>query len=976
MTNPSISRRYALIPIVLAVFFLLFYLVYSDIKNHTIEEFNKEQLILAQTASQGITSFFEDYESDLTFLSRIDQVIEFSDSSKKYLSNFYETHKKLIEAITQVDSKGIIQHTFPVNKSVIGEDISYQKHVYQIITTHKPVISDVFMSVQGYPAIALHVPIFKGDVYKGSLAILIPIDRLGKRYLEKISIRGSGNAWLLSENGVEIYCPIPGHTGKSLAEHTNNAGSATGLLERIRNESFGTERGVNQEIVVNGKTKVVDRYVVFYRAPLGNTYWTIMISYEEKDVYASLSRLRNRLIFIFILLFVVVLYYFYSISKVRTLLQEEAKRKQAEKTLQESEGKFRTFFDESPIGIELYNASGMQVDANKASLKMFGISDVSEVAKFNLFDGTSLDSDKIKRLRRGEQISYQSLFDFEKVKELGQYKTNKSGKAYFDYVITSLFNPGQKTINGYLLQVQDITERKRSEEDFLMLAHALRSINECVSITDMENRILFVNEAFSISYGYSAEELIGKKMDFLRSDNNSAELINSVLPATLNGGWRGELMNARKDGSEFQIYLSTSIIHDKEGKPLGLIGVASDITDQKRSEQELIIAKERAEESDRLKSAFLANMSHEIRTPMNGILGFSELLKEPDLTGEEQLIYISVIEKSGKRMLNIINDLVDISRIEAGQEEVTLGETKLNEKIEYLYKFFNPEAAKKGLQLSFHQGLSSAEATIVTDREKLYAILTNLIKNAIKYTDSGTIEFGYDLKEEQQHSLLQFYIKDTGIGIPQNRQQAIFERFVQADIEDRNARQGAGLGLSISKAYVEMLGGKLWLESEEGKGSTFYFTLPYRDLSSEKKSALTGENEYTSGGMPVPLDLQLKVLIAEDEETSDFLITHALQKFSREILHAKTGIQAVDICRNNPDINLIMMDIKMPDMDGYEATRQIRQFNEKVIIIAQTAFALVGDREKALESGCNDYISKPINKEKLLEIVFNSLKTV
>ncbi|HZL10626.1 MAG TPA: ATP-binding protein [Prolixibacteraceae bacterium] len=432
---------------------------------------------------------------------------------------------------------------------------------------------------------------------------------------------------------------------------------------------------------------------------------------------------------------------------------------------------------------------------------------------------------------------------------------------------------------------------------------------------------------------------------------------------------------------------------DKNGNIIGTIAVFRDMTEriqaellQKRNEEliiekekaeiseqitksflhELTIAKENAEKSDRLKSAFLANMSHEIRTPMNGILGFSELLKNPDLTGDQQQAYIRIIENSGARMLNIINDIVDISKIESGLMKLDMKESNINEQIEYIYTFFKPEVEAKGMTLSFRNSLPAKEAIIITDREKLYAILTNLVKNAIKYTPKGSIEFGYGVCRDKAClvSTIEFYVKDTGIGIQKDRQEAIFERFIQADIEDLQARQGAGLGLSITKAYVEMLGGKIWVDSEIEKGSTFYFTLPY---SVERKEIIPPQRlSFDKSNNNVKT---LKILIAEDDEVSEMLISIMINSLGNEILKARTGIEAVKTCKNNPDIDLIIMDIQMPEMGGYEATRQIRQFNKDVVIIAQTAYGLSGDREKTLEAGCNDYISKPINKVELLALI-------
>ena len=376
---------------------------------------------------------------------------------------------------------------------------------------------------------------------------------------------------------------------------------------------------------------------------------------------------------------------------------------------------------------------------------------------------------------------------------------------------------------------------------------------------------------------------------------------------------------------------------------------------------ELIIAKEHAEESDRLKSAFLTNMSHEIRTPMNGILGFTELLKESNLSSGDLQDYIQTIQISCARMLNTINSIVDISKIESGLMKVDIKGTNINENIGFIYKFFKPEVEMKRLQFLFKNGLPSKESIIKTDTEKVYGILTNLVRNAIKFTFDGSIEFGYEKKGE----FLEFFVKDTGIGIPQKQYQLIFERFRQGSESHNRGYEGSGLGLSIAKTYVEMLGGEIWVESEEGLGSTFYFTIPYNAVLEEKT---TIEKVVSAEHKEVQLK-DLKILIVEDDEMSYTLLTKYVQKISYEVLHAITGVEAVDVCRNNPDIDLVLMDIRMTQMDGHEATRQIRQFNKDVIIIAQTAYGFSDDREKAIEAGCNDYITKPINKTLLYELI-------
>ncbi len=391
-----------------------------------------------------------------------------------------------------------------------------------------------------------------------------------------------------------------------------------------------------------------------------------------------------------------------------------------------------------------------------------------------------------------------------------------------------------------------------------------------------------------------------------------------------------------------------------------------DITKRKQTENDLIKAKERAEENERLESAFLANMSHEIRTPMNGILGFTELLKTLQPESEEQQNYIAIIEKSGVRMLNILNDIISISKIESHQIEVLVSDTNVNEQVEYIYSFFKQEAEQHKLHLSFKNGLPANVAFIRTDREKLFAVLTNLVKNAIKFTQTGSIELGYKVKGD----FLEFYVKDSGPGIPDEQKEFIFERFRQGSESTQHKYEGAGLGLSISKAYVEMLGGKIWVENNEGKngdasGATFYFNIPNHQLKEGNHEIQISPSDKSEK----ILTRKLNILIAEDDEFSEMLLSILVEGISRNIIRAKNGNESVRACWENPDIDLVLMDINMPQMNGYEATRKIREFNKDVVIIAQTGHAFTGDREKSIAAGCNDSITKPINGTELIKTI-------
>lgn len=394
-----------------------------------------------------------------------------------------------------------------------------------------------------------------------------------------------------------------------------------------------------------------------------------------------------------------------------------------------------------------------------------------------------------------------------------------------------------------------------------------------------------------------------------------------------------------------------------------------DITEIKQTETELVKTKEKAEESNRLKSAFVSNMSHEIRTPLNVILGFSKRLSIPELTDEKKEQYIEFIINSGNQLMSIIDDIMDIARIESNQTKILPNPVNIYDVLYELYILFKPIAVSSGIDLFFLNDKKPEQVMVLSDSTRLCQILINLINNALKFTKRGHIKFGYNIKKENkageniEPAELEFFVEDTGIGLAPDIQVKIFERFVQVETELTKMTTGTGLGLTISRSLVELLGGKIWLKSELGKGTTFYFTIPNipANIVTDEQLLITdtvtvNTNDYT-------------ILIADDYYTNYFILSEMLADLNIKTIHAQNGKEAIDLVKNNSSINMVLMDIRMPVLDGYSATKEIKKFNSHLPIIAQTAFAQLTDREKAVEAGCDDYISKPIMKTELKKLI-------
>jgi PAS domain S-box-containing protein len=654
-------------------------------------------------------------------------------------------------------------------------------------------------------------------------------------------------------------------------------------------------------------------------------------------------------------------------EKIIGSMRDITYRKLAEKALNQERRKLRSLIDNLPALIYIKDNNCRRIMANKADVKNLGFQEEEEVV-----GRTDIELLPCQTGHRGFTDDKKVINSGKAIIDHEEYFVDNKGLKH--WLLTSkipIVDDDEKII-GLIGIGHDITERKLIEEELiksraqLLNAHMIARLGSWEY--DVDTDIFTFNDPFYAIFHTTAELEGGYKMGseeyakrFLLPDD-----ISLVSSAILKAGesncsdYNRQLEHRflYADGGIGCMSVRVFIIKDENGKIMKTYGVNQDITEQKAIEAELRKAKEKAEESDRLKTAFLNNISHEIRTPMNAIVGFSALLGEPDVELKSRQSYIDVIIQSTNHLLEIIEDIIDVSRIEANIVKIEKNEININLKLKSLCSQFLIKSNEKRIDLLCETKIPDSDAFILTDGVKLTQILIKLINNAIKFTDKGYVKVTCELKDP----FLEFCVSDTGIGLAQEYHKKIFDRFYQ--VEDSLSRfyEGTGLGLAISKAKVELLGGKIWLTSEPGKGSSFFFTIPYER---QVTKTIVLNEEKVGEGFVFPV--KKTILVAEDVDTNFTLINSFLSKTNANILKATNGKEAVEKYLSNKSIDLILMDIKMPVMDGYSAIKLIRERNSSVPIIAQTAYA--DERERAIQLGCSGFISKPFNKKQLLKII-------
>ena len=625
-------------------------------------------------------------------------------------------------------------------------------------------------------------------------------------------------------------------------------------------------------------------------------------------------------------------------------------RKKSERKIQENEERFRKIFEEGPWGMVIINSDMHFERANTAFCKMTGYSE-QELRSLTMKDIThpdhlKTDIENVQKLFRREISLYQT--------EKRYIRKNKV--TIWSSITTTVVRDANGDFMYFLSMIEDITKRKQAEKEIKTLGKAIEQGPSSVVITNAKGKIEFVNNKFTSLTQYQLEDVRGKNPRIFNPGHLTEKEFEALWKTLQKGDtWKGEMLDHKKDKSSFWEEVNISAVTNPDGTIDNYILILNNISEKKQMLNDLIAAKEKAEEGNRLKSAFLSNMSHEIRTPMNAIMGFSALMKEDE--GDEKNSYAEIIRNSSEKLLLLIDDVILLSRLQS--EKMPVINTGFNPAglVTEVSRMFNLPELNKNLDIKVNIPGQYKDLILRSDAIKIKLVLTNLASNAVKYTLEGSVELGFDLHDGK----VEFYVEDTGIGIPEQEKQKIFETFYRGKQAISSAIGGTGLGLCIARELIELLHGEIGVTSELDKGSRFYFTIPF-------EQGEQGQSEKHPHQIVKKNRMDISILIADDEPVNFKYFEILLKGKVKNIDHAVNGKEAAEMASRN-NYNLILMDMKMPVMGGIEATKILKQKFPELPIIAQTAYTFPEERETAVQAGCDDFLTKPIKKGDLMEII-------
>jgi PAS domain S-box-containing protein len=945
------SIRYALVVFIIFVGLcgVLFTSFYEKAKQESIRNLNTQQLLHARQAARGIEDSFAKWTAGLTALSETIHIKDMDSTGKQYIENFYKYNSELIRCVTRVDARGRIIYTVPYDRQLIGRDISSQKHIREIMNTHKPVISDVFSAVQGYDTVALHVPVFSGSTYAGTIAVAVNFQSLAKRYLEVIKIGDTGYAWLISRDGTELFCPIPGHVGNSVFENCKDFPSILTMVEDMLKRHEGVTTYTFN--MIRGKeVQDVKKHAVYVPITIGNTFWSIVVASSENEILSSLKGFRNKLIVVFgVLLLGGVLFSHYGL-KAWSIIREEEKRRRAENKLRASEEKYRTIVENMNDAIYTHDFEGNIIDVNENACKMTGYTrDELVAANLAKIDNAWLHPGNPEfglLTREGA-----TAFEHENVR--------KDGSVVPVEVSVKIVDARGKGI----VQVfaRDISERKRMEEEIIAERSKLKTIWDNAPLgmvlIDKDGRFNYINPKFTELFGFDLSHTPDGRTWFRKAYPNT-EYRHTVIST-----WVEDWGNAKPGTSMSRIFTATC--RDGAQKTVNFITSAlvsggyllacEDITELKHLESQLC----QAQKMEAM-GTLAGGIAHDFNNILTSLLGYASLIQMKMDTTDPLKLYVDQILSATQKAADLVRSLLAFSR----RQSVTLAPLDVNNVIKTANKLLKRLLTE---DIELRTSLTKDEAMVMADKTQMDQILFNLVTNArdampnggTLTIETGTVEMGQEFIRTHGFGkpgrYVQLKISDTGTGMDQATQESIFDPFFTT----KEVGKGTGLGLATVYGIVKQHEGYITVWSELNQGSTFHIYFP------EVRAAADQEKQQTvsiKGGNE-------KVLIAEDNEEVRRFMREVLQQYGYKVIEAIDGKDAIDRFKRHQDADLIIVDSVMPKKNGRQVYEEIRSISSHIKTLFISGYTKDIILNKGIEDGKFDFIAKPLSPAALLQKV-------
>ena len=976
MSRPSVKSM-VFFPLVILLAMIL-YSVYEDVKEKTIDDWNRQQMILAKQAAVGIETYFQHYYHDLQYLARNDSIIFSTTDGKILMRDYWEYNSREVKAITRVSANGRILYTAPYNPKVINMNISGQDHVREILKTHKPVVSDVFQAVQGHEAVAYHVPVFEYDDFKGSLAILIPFDVIAKCYLENLVIGETGYAWVISQSGVELYCPVPGHIGGAIFETSKKFPAVIAMAQKMIQGKSGVAT-YNYDQVRGKRVESVTKHAVYYPIKLDNTIWSIAVATPEKEILAPIRGFRNKLILIFAILTIAGTVYFYYILRARAVLQEQAKRERAEAALKSSEEKYRELVENANSIIMRFDSAGRITFFNEYAQRLFGFTE-EEVLGRSLLETITPETETTGRDLRGFA---DDLFQHpERYANHENENILRSGERIW----VSWANKVVVDEDGRLLEIlsigQNITERKKAEEEFgraqALLQAAIDQTPAGIMVADVSDaRIRLVNRAALELLGSSKKPLTGstsyeqlKNWQLLHEDGSVCKTDDLPLARAIREGRvtrDREMIIRRKDGELRWVSVNASPVHNKQGDIIAGIVVFPDIAERKAAEAEKERLESQLRQSQKMEAigTLASGIAHDFNNILQAIGGYVQLIESMKDLDPHIEKYAQEIDAAAQRAGSLVLRLLTFSR----KVEPELKSVDIKREVLHAVQMLERTIPR---MIDIETILPDDLWPINADQNQLNQIFMNLGANARDaMPDGGRLVFearntvvggSGDIESTEiiDGRYVVLIVSDTGTGMNEDTLKQIFDPFFTTKMVGK----GTGLGLSIVYGIMKGHGGYVRCDSAMGKGTVFRLYFPVRAHSDSGDDRVP---DYSDQAAPVGNET---VLLVDDEDAIIDVAREMLEQSGYRVFTASSGEDALALLQTTVGrIDLIVLDLGMPGMGGQACLKELLRLNPDQKVIIASGYSVTEEANAALESGAKGFLNKPYRLASLLKKV-------